>query len=164
MNIFVKLGDTAHSFSDPISGFSIIKGEVLILNDISQKSSKIKNALKGGHLVRSSKSEYDAYRQALSIGKKTVIENSGEKELKAMLKSEQKRNEELLAELEVLKLKLSKPEPEDKSQSVEFSSLSEDELTEYYIENFEATEKQINAFKKLSKEKKVEQLEELESE
>lgn len=162
MNIFVKLGDNAHSFSDPISGFSIVKGEVLILDDRSQKSQKVKSALKGGHLVRSSKSEFDDFKTVMGIKQKTVIDNSNEKELKELLKAEKEKNALLMAKLDELSVQKEVDDKKDQSNLIEFSSMSDDELVNYYSETFDVTAKQVSAFKKLSKDEKVAQLEKLE--
>lgn len=160
MNIFVKLGDNAHSFSDPISGFVIVKGEVLVLTDAHQKSLKIKNALKGGHLVRSTKSEFDTSKQILGLKQKTVVDNSNEKELRELLRVEREKNKSLEETIEKLSEKKEITEPE-KSEETDFSSMSDEELVKYYSETFDVSDKQIKAFTKLSKEDKVSELEKL---
>ena len=162
MNIFVKLGDNAHSFSDPISGFVIVKGEVLVLTDDHQKSPKIKNALKGGHLVRSSKSEFDNAKQIFGLKQKTVIDNSNEKELRELLRTEKEKNKTLEERIGMLSAEKEISELEKSKEDGSFSSMSDEELVKYYSETFDVTEKQIRAFSKLNKEDKVSELEKLE--
>lgn len=161
MNIFVKLGDNAHSFSDPISGFVIVKGEVLILTDAHQKSPKIKSAMKGGHLVRSTKSEFDTAKQIFGIKQKTIVDNSNEKELRDLLRVEKERNKILEEKIESLSAQKEVSELED-SKAGDFSLMSDEELVKYYSETFDVTEKQVKAFTKLSKGDKVLELENLE--
>lgn len=55
MNVFVTTGANAHSFYDPTTGISVVKGQEVELNENQYKAPKIQMALNSGHLVRVNK-------------------------------------------------------------------------------------------------------------
>lgn len=63
---YVKLGPLANVFSDPYSGFKIIRNQVLELVTSQEKTSgKIKAAIRGGHLNTATEAEFEAYQKSL---------------------------------------------------------------------------------------------------
>lgn len=63
---YVKLGPLANVFSDPYSGFKIIRNQVLELVTPQEKTSgKIKAAIRGGHLNTATEAEFEAYQKSL---------------------------------------------------------------------------------------------------
>ena len=64
---FVKLGSLANIFSDPYSGFKIIRKQVLELVTPQEKTSgKIKAALRGGHLNTATEAEFEEYQEIIN--------------------------------------------------------------------------------------------------
>lgn len=167
MIIYVKLGSKANSFSDPLSGFNIAGKQVLTLTDSQQKSKKTSDALKGGHLVRANRSEYESF-------KKVNLENSPSAPAPDLKKSELEKenlalreaNKALKDENEKLLLKVENAGNEDTNTTdlPSFDEMSDAELEEYYKENFEVTDKQIKSFSKLPTAEKVDELIKLEAE
>lgn len=163
-DIYVKLGEKANSFSDPISGVNLSGKEVIILTDKARKSKKTDAAFKGGHLVRASRTEYEAYQKmdkasragapASTVNEEVVKENLSLKE----------KNQALEAELAILKAKAeeaSKVDDEDENLP-HFDDMDDEELVNYYSENYQVTDKQIKEFSKLKKGDKVAELIKLE--
>lgn len=58
---YVKLGSKAHSFSDPTTGVKLVPGEVTKLTATQEISKRIIMAIKGGHLEKVNKDEYERY-------------------------------------------------------------------------------------------------------
>ena len=48
---YVKLGELASFFHDPVSGLTVSKGDVVGITNAQASSKKIRLALNGGHLV-----------------------------------------------------------------------------------------------------------------
>lgn len=66
-NDFVKLGEKAHSFSCPTTGFNLThKGQIKELLPTFKASKKVQQALRGGHLTVAKESEVKAYKKAQS--------------------------------------------------------------------------------------------------
>lgn len=159
MVIYVKLGEKAASFSDP-SGFNIAGDQVLPLTDAQQRSKKTSAAIKGGHLIRSTRTEYEASKKQEDLYKSTSVQATG---LSASeIEKENRLLREQLAEAKAqnvdLTIKLEGKDGEAEDDKTDFDSMDNDQLLEYYKENFEVTEKQVKLFSKLSKEEKVTEL------
>ena len=160
MVIYVKLGEKAASFSDPLSGFNIAGSQVLPLTDAQQKSKKTATALKTGHLTRSTRTEYDASMKEEGGFKTIAIQASGLSN-KDMEKENQLLREQLAqanAKNLDLTIKLEGKQVEDENTAPDFDNMEEPELVEYFKEHFEVNEKEVKAFNKLSKEEKVAEL------
>lgn len=177
---YVKLGPKAESFSDPITGFTLVGNQVKELPTKFKKSLKISRGLTGGHLSMASEKEFKEFEKFKSESKVTpVVEEdipigaSKEKKYKAEIKN-------LLAEKNILLGE--KADWEDEKQTLEnrieeleelvpagdepinFDGKSDDELIEYYNENFEVNKDLIKKFKAMPIEEKIAELKELEKE
>lgn len=169
MAIYVKLGEKANSFSDPITGVNLAGKEVIQISQIQANSPKTRSALRGGHLLRATSAEFAAFKKTSENLKTSPVV------LDKKLTSKEEQNylnriAELESENRKLKVELDDSKnPDDKNPVnedpiLDFEAMSESELVAFYSENFEVSEKQIKAFEKLSIEKKIEELESLESE
>jgi len=77
---YLKLGEKATIFFDPSSQICISNNEVIELEMIP-KNKKITTALSQGHLVRSDKTEYDAYKTGSPvIAASAAVKTSQEQE------------------------------------------------------------------------------------
>lgn len=127
---FVKCGKKAFGFADPFSKFNVTRGEVKELTTTQQlKSGKIKNALRGGHLEFATEEEFNAFNKKVE-------------DLKSGKKPEDEKPEKTKKELfrETL---------EDKTKA---------QLVEYYGENYQVTDEEVEAFSKLKHGEMVEEL------
>lgn len=160
---YVKLGEKAENFSDPISGFTIVGTQICLLTDGQEKSPKVKSAIKGGHLVLASKKEYLEYsvRAKADNLKSTVVKFDELKSLKdkvGILESQVSEKEGIIQELKVQleDKKILEEEPESK-----FTKMTDAQLVEYYKNNFEVGPAEIKDFKSLPITQKIAELEEL---
>ena len=112
---YVKLGPLAGGFADPYSRFKILKGQIKLLESQEERrSGKIKAAIRGGHLVVVTESEYEDWLKSQEKVTKVKEEDIGEPTLAEQL--------------------------EEKTKA---------ELTEYYKENYEVSDEDVEAFEKL---------------
>ena len=112
---YVKLGPKAGGFADPYSRFKILKGEIKeLVTQQERRSGKIAAAIRGGHLVAVTESEYNQWLK----GNEKVAKDK-----------EDGNDEPTLEDTLVEKTKA--------------------ELTEYYKENYEVSEEDVDAFEKL---------------
>lgn len=115
---YLKLGETATSFYDPVTKVKVVGDQVVMLESI--KTRKISNAIRHGHLRTVSESEYNAWRE-------------GGSEASAEVESPQGSG----------------------SLDVDISKMTSKELSDFYTENYEASEDDIKAFNALDKKQKV---------
>lgn len=62
---YVKLGEKASMFYDPVTQTKILPGQVIKISGRDKFSKKISTAIKGGHLDKVEQSEYKAYMESL---------------------------------------------------------------------------------------------------
>lgn len=182
---YIKLGEKAESFSDPITRFKIVGKEVKELPKKFRKSLKIARAITGSHLIMSNEKEYKEFQKFEEEHKVTPpkegdvpIGKNKEKKYKAQIEKLVDEKNDLLGEksdweeeretlegkVETLEGRVEQLEALIPSEDlpVNFGEKSEEELVEYYTENFEVNKDQIKKFKALSIELKVVELKELE--
>lgn len=88
--IYLKLGEKAQSFSDPMTKI-IIRGKEVVKLSVIPKSKRINLAKAGGHLVVATEEEYNAYIETLTseeLTAKGIIEKTAEAATEALNKKE----------------------------------------------------------------------------
>jgi len=169
MAIYLKLGENADSFSDPVTRLNMAGEEVAEVSAKQVNSSRTKRALRGGHLQRASSNDYKAWQKKVKA--RTVEETDKpitDGDVMKKLDRLDARVKELQNENQELKVKLDEATTEnnpddDGEEIVDFEAMDETELQDYYEGNFQVTAKQKKAFEKLSVEDKIKELESLES-
>ena len=88
---YVKLGPKAGGFSDPYSRFKVLKGQIKeLVTQEERRSGKIAAAIRGGHLVVVSESEYEAWSNSKIKAEKVKDENPDEPTLEELLEEKTK--------------------------------------------------------------------------
>lgn len=168
--MYVKLGNKAENFSDPITGFTIVKGEVKELNAAEVNSLKIKRALTGGHLAHASKDDFKEFEKKMADSEKSIKKSApgNSKEL-------EEENKALRKQITVLEENIEELEDENKELKEEleglkggdqpsFEEMTKEQLVEYYKKTYEVSEEDLKVFSKKNKEGMIEELETLEEE
>lgn len=174
MDNYVKVGEKAESFSDPLTSFNIIKGEIKKLSSKQKSSPKIKRALTGGHLSLTDKHDFEEFEK-IEIKRKRTVESDNpnlegstkkDKALKEKIKTLQEDKNDLLdekADWEEEKEKLlDKIEEFKKDVKNAFKDMTEEELIAYYKKTYDVTKDEIKIFSEKSQEEMVEELKSLE--
>lgn len=158
---FVKLGPKAEIFFDPNLRFKILKGEVAELPSGSNTSNKINKAIASGHLMVATEKEYSEYLakapKVSKTPKTTEVKNFDDSFYKEALAAKDR-------EIEQLKIALKAKEKESGEFETDFDKMSEEELVEYYTENYEVSKKDLKEFGNLGMVEKVTYLKSLELE
>jgi len=157
---YVKLGEKALSFFDPVSKLKLIPGKVVFI-ETRESSNRIKNAISKGHLVIATVDEYEECERRLKKAKREISVEKFDQ-----LKKAEKDNTELRIEIEELKKTVEALIEKGKEDEdfPEFSNMTEEELNKYYSENWEVSEDEIEVFGELSYKKKIIHLKDLEKE
>lgn len=129
---YIKLGEKAESFNSPTDRLHLVKGQVIELP--AKYSSKIKNALRGGHITLASEVEF------LKSKGETITKSEDEKSTTTKSKKQQKA-EEKAKKLKALRAQL--------------EALGDEELVEYYKSTYSVSGEDIEALEEMETEEKV---------
>ena len=162
---YVKVGPNAESFSDPFSGFNIVKGEVKILTAEVKNSPKVKRALTGGHLSMTDEKSYMVFldgekKRKLAMGEiEEPLKSGQEKAYKKEIKNLESEKIDLVNKNLELQKRIEELEGVG---PMDYESMTKDELTKYYKDTYDVTEDDIKAFSDKKKDEMIAELEELE--
>ena len=159
----VKLGPKAETFYDPFSTLKVLKGEVIEINAKAQQSHKVKKAISTGHLTIATEDElkkFLAKSQTSDQKAPKTSTNAVDDSVKEALASKDR-------EIERLKLQLGENEKaseiiEDDFAEGDYADKSDEELVEFYTDNYEVNKTQLKEFKSKSRKERIEYLSTLE--
>ena len=171
--MYVKLGQKAESFSDPISRFEIAGPEVKELSKSQRASLKTARAITGGHLAHASKEEFEAWekesKKAIAkMASSSKVEAGSDKELKKQIKILDEEIEDLTKEVkdlteenETLKEEIAELK-ESTDDEIDYDKFeTKDDLVDHYKDTYEVDDDAIKKFSKLSRDAMVAELIEL---
>lgn len=131
MGKYIKLGEKARSFADPTTLFRISGKQVKEVTAAVERSKKFMQAKKKGHLETATAEEYENFQKGIANSSST---NSEEKKVMSTDDLKNLKKDQIVDQI-------LKDFEQEKSKN-QLSSMSKDELIEYYFECEEETEEE----------------------